>query len=166
MDSQSNKFLDKIIIKKEEFEYYSLKKAEKFFDCNMLELSFCHRILLENLIRKSKPSSLNLKVCTSLAKGQFGDEIFFSPSRVLMQDYTGVPAIADLASMRDKMNEQKLDPQLINPIVPVSLIVDHSISVDSYSRNDSLKVNVEKEFFRNLSIVSLLNNPSPFRFPA
>ena len=63
-----------------------------------------------------------------------------------MQDYTGVPAIADLASMRDKMKEQKLDPELINPIVPVSLIVDHSISVDSYSRNDSLKVNVEKEF--------------------
>ena len=156
MDLQSNKFLDKIIIKKEEFEYYSLKKAEKFFDCNMLELSFCHRILLENLIRKSKPSSLNLKVCMSLAKGQFGDEIFFSPSRVLMQDYTGVPAIADLASMRDKMNEQKLDPQLINPIVPVSLIVDHSISVDSYSRNDSLKVNVEKEFFRNEERYKLL----------
>ena len=63
-----------------------------------------------------------------------------------MQDYTGVPAIADLASMRDKMNAQKLNPELVNPIVPVSLIVDHSISVDSYSRNDSLKVNVEKEF--------------------
>ena len=73
-----------------------------------------------------------------------------------MQDYTGVPAIADLASMRDKMNEQKLDPQLINPIVPVSLIVDHSISVDSYSRNDSLKVNVEKEFFRNEERYKLL----------
>ena len=82
MDLQSNNFLDKIIIKKEQFEYYSLKKkkkAEEIFDCSILELSFCHRILLENLIRKSKISSSNFKVCTvSLARGQFGDEIFFS----------------------------------------------------------------------------------------
>ena len=76
MDLQSNNFLDKIIIKKEEFEYYSLKKAEEIFDCNILELPFCHRILLENLIRKSKPSSSNFKVFESLARGQFGDEIF------------------------------------------------------------------------------------------
>jgi aconitate hydratase len=85
-----------------------------------------------------------------------GSEIFFSPSRVLMQDYTGVPAIADLASMRDKMAKKKRDPELINPLVPVSLIVDHSISVDSSSSDDSLKINVQNEFLRNSERYSLL----------
>ena len=85
-----------------------------------------------------------------------GSEIFFSPSRVLMQDYTGVPAIADLASMRDKMAKKKRDPELINPLVPVSLIVDHSISVDSSSSDDSLEINVQNEFLRNSERYSLL----------
>ena len=73
-----------------------------------------------------------------------------------MQDYTGVPAIADLASMRDKMNQKNKDPSIINPVVPVSLIVDHSISVDSSSKIDSLKINVEREFDRNEERYQLL----------
>ena len=85
-----------------------------------------------------------------------GSEIFFSPSRVLMQDYTGVPAIADLASMRDKMAKKRKNPELINPLVPVSLVVDHSISVDSSSSDDSLEINIQKEFLRNSERYSLL----------
>ena len=74
---------------------------------------------------------------------------FFYPSRVLMQDYTGVPAIADLAAMRDRMSEKNKDPELINPIVPVSLVIDHSISVDSSSQKKSLEINVKNEFLKN-----------------
>ena len=66
-----------------------------------------------------------------------------------MQDYTGVPAIADLAAMRDRMSEKNKDPELINPIVPVSLVIDHSISVDSSSQKKSLEINVKNEFFKN-----------------
>ena len=72
-----------------------------------------------------------------------------------MQDYTGVPAIADLASMRDKMAKNE-KPELINPLVPVSLVVDHSISVDSSSSDDSLNINIQKEFLRNSERYSLL----------
>ena len=155
MNLKLNNFLDKILIEKKTFRYYSLKKVEKYLNFNLSTLPFSYRILLENLVRKSKSVSLN-KGCHDLAKGKHGKEIFFSPSRVLMQDYTGVPAVADLASMRDKMADQKLDPELINPIVPVSLVVDHSISVDSYSSKNSLKINVEKEFSRNNERYKLL----------
>ena len=73
-----------------------------------------------------------------------------------MQDYTGVPAIADLASMRDKIAEKKKDPEMINPIVPVSLVIDHSIAVDSYSKKNSININVKNEFLKNNERYELL----------
>ena len=92
---------------------------------------------MENILRQRKSDTKFLK---NLSKREYGKEIYFYPSRVLMQDYTGVPAIADLAAMRDRIAENKKDPELINPIVPVSLVIDHSISVDSSSKKKSFKL--------------------------
>ncbi len=155
MDFESNKFLDELTFDKK-FSFFSLEKAQDLIKFELSSLPFSYRLLLENLIRKNNSSSDKKLEIINLIKMKHGSEIFFSPSRVLMQDYTGVPAIADLASMRDKMAKKKRDPELINPLVPVSLIVDHSISVDSSSSDDSLKINVKNEFLRNSERYSLL----------
>ena len=155
MDFESNKFLDELTFDKN-FSFFSLEKAQDSIKFELSSLPFSYRLLLENLIRKNNSSSDKKSEIINLIKMKHGSEIFFSPSRVLMQDYTGVPAIADLASMRDKMAKKKRDPELINPLVPVSLIVDHSISVDSSSSDDSLNINVQNEFLRNSERYSLL----------
>ena len=156
MHLEENKYLKKKKINDKVYSFYCLKEAEKIFKFKIQTLPFSFRILLENLIRKKKDSDKNNLDIKNLVEKKNGKEIFFSPSRVLMQDYTGVPAIADLASMRDKMSEKSKDPKVINPIVPVSLVVDHSISVDSSSRENSLFINVEKEFSRNEERYQLL----------
>ncbi|MAJ56558.1 MAG: aconitate hydratase AcnA [Candidatus Pelagibacter sp.] len=152
---ESNKFLDELT-SGINFSFFSLKKAQELFNFELSSLPFSYRLLLENLIRKSNSSLDNKSEIINLIQMKHGSEIFFSPSRVLMQDYTGVPAIADLASMRDKMAKKRRNPELINPLVPVSLVVDHSISVDSSSKDDSLEINVHKEFLRNSERYSLL----------
>jgi len=155
MDFESNKFLDEFTFDKS-FSFFSLDKAQDLIKFELSSLPFSYRLLLENLIRKSNFSLDKESEIINLIKMKHGSEIFFSPSRVLMQDYTGVPAIADLASMRDKMAKKKRNPELINPLVPVSLVVDHSISVDSSSSDDSLEINVKNEFLRNSERYSLL----------
>ena len=156
MKFESNIFLDEFLVEGQKFKFYNLKKAQNIFNFDILKLPFSYRILLENLTRKYNSKSPNNLECNDLVNMKFGREIFFAPSRVLMQDYTGVPAIADLASMRDKMAENKKNPESINPIVPVSLVVDHSISVDSSSSKESLRLNIENEFLRNEERYTLL----------
>ena len=153
MSKERNNFLDTIKINGKNFKYFSLKKAEKILDFQLKHLPFTYRILLENLIRQQVKDLRTLK---KVVKLKSGTELFFFPSRVLMQDYTGVPAIADLASMRDKIAEKKKDPEMINPIVPVSLVIDHSISVDSYSKKNSIDINVKNEFLKNNERYELL----------
>ena len=155
MDFESNKFIDELTFGKR-FSFFSLDKAQELFKFELSNIPFSYRLLLENLIRKSNSSIDNKSEIVNLIQMKHGSEIFFSPSRVLMQDYTGVPAIADLASMRDKMAKKRKNPELINPLVPVSLVVDHSISVDSSSSDDSLEINIQKEFLRNSERYSLL----------
>ncbi len=156
MKFDSSKFLDKIFLNKDKLEFYNLKKLGDFFNCDLKTLPFSYRILLENLIRNSSKSTNTYSECNDLINFRAGKEIFFYPGRVLMQDYTGVPAIADLASMRDKMKSINKDPELINPQVPVSLIIDHSITVDSSSKSNSQEINVEFEFSRNQERYQLL----------
>ena len=86
-----------------------------------------------------------------VASDEPSNEIAYSPSRVLMQDFTGVPAIVDLAAMRDAMEELGGDPKEINPLVPVELVIDHSIQVDSFAEKMAFKKNAELEFERNRS---------------
>ena len=146
MNKDTNNFSDTILINNKKYIYFNLIKAAKKLGLDLQKLPFTYRILLENILRQETNDLKNLK---NLLKLKYGKEIFFYPSRVLMQDYTGVPAIADLAAMRDRMSEKNKDPELINPIVPVSLVIDHSISVDSSSQKKSLEINVKNEFLKN-----------------
>ena len=113
-------------------------------------------MLLENLIRKIDDLKITEDDIDNLINQRTGKEILFSPSRVLMQDYTGVPAVADLAAMRDKVKSKGQNPEKVNPVVPVSLIIDHSINVDSNSQKNSLFLNVKKEYERNSERYRLL----------
>ena len=126
--------------------FFNIVKAGKKLGLDLKKIPYTYRILMENILRQRKSDT---KVLKNLSKREYGKEIYFYPSRVLMQDYTGVPAIADLAAMRDRIAENKKDPELINPIVPVSLVIDHSISVDSSSKKKSIQINVKNEFLKN-----------------
>ena len=112
------------------------------------------KVLLENLLRHEDGRTVTKDDIVALAawiddKGKAGKEIGFRPARVLMQDFTGVPAVVDLAAMRDGMKSLGGDPQKINPLVPVDLVIDHSVIVDEFGSASSLQRNVELEYQRN-----------------
>ncbi|MGA8179320.1 MAG: aconitase family protein, partial [Desulfobacterales bacterium] len=123
-------------------------------------LPFSIKILLENLLRKLDGRTVKEKDVMNIARWQKQYdqpvEIPFHPARVLMQDFTGVPAVVDLAAMRDAVKDIGGDPMKINPLVPVDLIVDHSVQVDFYGTKDSLEKNVAKEYERNGERYALL----------
>src|SRR5437870_9909053 len=116
-------------------------------------LPYSLRILLENLLRREDGQVVRVADIEKLArwdpKKTPDDEIAFMPARVLMQDFTGVPAVVDLAAMRDAMAQMGGDPTRINPIQPVELVIDHSVQVDEYGRDAAFLINVEREFERN-----------------
>ena len=136
-----------------EYKYFSLSEAEKNGLEGISKLPNSLKILLENLLRfedgKSIDKSQIEAVKNWLKDKKSNTEIAYRPARVLMQDYTGIPAIVDLAAMRDAVKEKNIDPNKINPLSPVDLVIDHSVMVDSYAEKDSFSQNVEKEFFRN-----------------
>src|SRR5579884_4244214 len=116
-------------------------------------LPFSLRILLENLLRTEDGRNVKPEDIRALAswngKTKSEKEIAFTPSRVLMQDFTGVPAVVDLAAMRDAMKNLGGDPKKINPQVPVDLVIDHSVSVAYFGSKDAFKKNVEEEYRQN-----------------
>ncbi len=135
-----------------EYAYYSLKAAaEKIGDIS--RLPFTLKVLLENLLRFEDGRSVNTGDVQALADWQktkkSDHEIAYRPARVLMQDFTGVPAVVDLAAMREAMAALGGDPQKINPLVPVDLVIDHSVMVDEFGSPTAFQANVEKEFERN-----------------
>ena len=110
------------------------------------------RILLENLVRRADPARTDPAVVRALAEGRelpLGTEIPFYPSRVLLQDFTGIPVLVDLTTLRSAAAREGRDPTDINPIVPVDLIVDHSVQVDSFGSARSLQINLDREYERN-----------------
>jgi aconitate hydratase len=136
------------------YHYYSLKTAEKNGLTGISALPFSMKVLLENLLRFEDGRSVTKESIQSVAewlvnKGKVEKEIAFRPSRVLMQDFTGVPAVVDLAAMRDAMLKLGGDPQKINPLVPVDLVIDHSVIVDAFGNNKAFKINVDLEYDRN-----------------
>ena len=145
--------LAKISIDNKEYKYYSLKEAEKNGLDGVSKLPKSLMVLLENLLRKEdgvavkKDQILAIKEWLKTKKSE--TEIAYTPARVLMQDYTGIPAVADLAAMRDAVAAKNLDPSKINPLSQVDLVIDHSVMVDNYAGKDSFKKNVEVEFSRN-----------------
>lgn len=132
---------------------HSLKAAEEAGLSNLRQLPVSLRILLENLLRHQGGTSVSAPDIWALnywvAKRRSHHEIAFMPVRVLMQDFTGVPAIVDLAAMRDAMLHLRGDPKKINPLSQVDLVIDHSVSVDRYGTPDAFEENVKLELVRN-----------------
>ena len=134
------------------YHYFSIPKAAASIgDVSRLPVSL--KVLLENVLRFEDGRAYKVDdaraVAGWLAAGRAHAEIPFKPSRILMQDFTGVPAVVDLAAMRDGMIALDGDPQKVNPLVPVDLVIDHSVMVDDYGHADSLQRNVAIEFQRN-----------------
>ena len=134
------------------YEYFSLHAAaQRLGDISPLPISL--KILLENILRLEDGRAYTVEHAQAIAdwpkKRTSTQEIAFSPARILMQDFTGVPAIVDLAAMRDGIVRLGGKPETINPLVPVDLVIDHSVTVDFYARHDALFKNVDVEFGRN-----------------
>ncbi|VVT34658.1 aconitate hydratase AcnA [Hoeflea sp. EC-HK425] len=137
-----------------EYVYYSLVEAEKNGLTGVASLPFSMKVILENLLRNEdgrtvKKDDILSVVAWLTNKGKAEAEIAYRPARVLMQDFTGVPAVVDLAAMRDAMVALGGDPQKINPLVPVDLVIDHSVIVDEFGTPQALSKNVEHEYERN-----------------
>ncbi|MCP4923796.1 MAG: aconitate hydratase AcnA [bacterium] len=134
------------------YQIYSLKSLEGQYG-DLSKLPFSLKILLENLLRHFDGETVTDKDLDVL--GRWVDnrpqnhEIAYRPARVLMQDFTGVPAVVDLAAMRDAVKGQGGDPRSINPLTPVDLVIDHSVMVDSYASPESFQANVKREYERN-----------------
>ncbi|RAI43835.1 aconitate hydratase AcnA [Rhodoplanes roseus] len=135
------------------YVYYSLPAAEKNGLKGISRLPFSMKVLLENLLRHEDGRSVTkddiLAVAAWLKKRTSNREIAFRPARVLMQDFTGVPAVVDLAAMRDAMKTLGGDPKKINPLVPVDLVIDHSVIINYFGDNDAFKKNVDEEYKQN-----------------
>src|SRR5579862_1320807 len=157
----SNSFNSRSTLKvgKKEYEIYRLDALDKQ-GISTKHLPFSLRILLENLLRTEDGRNVSKEEVRALAawnKNSRPDkEIAFTPSRVLLQDFTGVPCVVDLAAMRDAMKQLGGDPALINPLQPVELVIDHSVQVDEFGSNSAFDVNALLEFQRNKERYSFL----------
>ncbi|WP_020409065.1 aconitate hydratase AcnA [Hahella ganghwensis] len=142
---------DTLTVGNQSYHFHNLQNLSSRFDLNRLPYSL--KILLENLLRKEDGLNVSAKDIEALCQWQPEEEpsyqVGFTPARVVLQDFTGVPAVVDLAAMRGAMSQLRADPSLINPRSQVDLVIDHSVMVDFYGRPDSLKLNTEKEFERN-----------------
>ena len=136
------------------YVYYSLPEAEKNGLDGISRLPFSLKVLLENLLRHEDGRTVkadDIRAMADWLKERSSDrEIAYRPARVLMQDFTGVPAVVDLAAMRDAAEKLGIDPKRINPLVPVDLVIDHSVMVDYFATERAFEQNVEKEYERNL----------------
>jgi len=133
------------------YEIYRLQALQQRFD--VARLPFSLKVLLENLLRTEGSGSVAAADIEALASwdanAQPSEEIAFTPARVLMQDFTGVPAVVDLAAMRDAMAAMGGSPARINPLAPAELVIDHSVQVDAFGTRQAFSVNAEREFERN-----------------
>ncbi len=149
----SYKSLTGIIVGGKNYKYYSLPLAEKNGLKGISKLPKSLKVLLENLLRYEDDISVNKvqieAVRDWLKLKSSKTEIAYRPARVLLQDYTGIPAVADLAAMREAVKDKNKDPKTINPLSAVDLVIDHSVQVDQSAKADSFEKNVDIEFERN-----------------
>jgi aconitate hydratase len=142
---------DSLSVGDRQYEIFRLDALQERFD--VARLPFSLKVLLENLLRTEGNGSVTAADIEALAswdaKAEPSKEIAFTPARVLMQDFTGVPAVVDLAAMRDAMADMGGDPAKINPLAPAELVIDHSVQVDAFGTRDAFRVNAEREFERN-----------------
>jgi aconitate hydratase len=143
------------------YAYYSLPAAEEAGLTGVSRLPISMKVLLENLLRNEDGDSVSEADLKAVAawldnKGSVEHEISFRPARVLMQDFTGVPAVVDLAAMRDAMTALGANPEKINPLNPVDLVIDHSVMVDYFGTSKSFGENVAREYERNMERYNFL----------
>src|SRR5512145_3245597 len=136
------------------YSYFDLNKAGENGLGDIAKLPMSLKVLLENLLRAEdgvavKKADILAMTSWLVNRGKDEVEIAFSPARVLMQDFTGVPTVVDLAAMRDAAAKLGADPERINPLVPVDLVIDHSVMVDHFANPAAFKKNVELEYERN-----------------
>ena len=136
----------KLTVGDRSYEIYRLDELQASYD--VARLPYTLRVLLENVLRNGDESDVDA-VARWDAKADPSNEISFAPSRVLLQDLTGVPAVVDLAAMRDAMSVLGGDPAKINPLIPAELVIDHSVQVDAFASRMAFARNVELEFERN-----------------
>src|SRR5580704_11147695 len=149
--------VDRLETYKGRADFYNLRKvSERGHDISRLPYSI--RILLENSIRHSKTVEGATEAANRLLEWprSVGSEFPFVPYRVLLQDYTGVPLVVDLAAMRDAMSRRGKDPTRINSIAPLDLVIDHSVQVDGWGNAMAFEYNIEKEYERNSERYALL----------
>ena len=152
-NKNSYKSLSSINIDGKNYKYFSLVEAEKNGLNGISKLPKSIKVLLENLLRYEDDTTVNKDQIDAirdwLKNKKSSTEIAYRPARVLLQDYTGIPAVADLAAMREAIKEKNKDPKSINPLSQVDLVIDHSVQVDEFAKKNSLEKNVEIEFKRN-----------------
>ena len=153
-------FIRKAVVKGKEYRFVDITLLEKKGIAKIGRLPFSIRILVENLLRKMDGRIVTEADVLNIAKWKrrydAPREIPYHPARVLMQDFTGVPAVVDLAAMRDAVKAMGGDPRRINPLVPVDLVIDHSIQVDAWGTAGALTENVAREYERNGERYALL----------
>jgi aconitate hydratase len=147
----SNSFgaLERLVVGERTYRYYRLGALERAGIVQIAKLPFSIRVLLENLLRFEDGRSVTRDDVEALARGQKLREIAYRPARVLLQDFTGVPAIVDLAAMREAMVKMGGEAARINPLQPVELVIDHSVQVDEFGSETAFTRNAELEFHRN-----------------
>ena len=134
------------------YRYYSLEVLEKGRIANIGRIPYSIKILIENLLRSEDGIAVKASDVEYVSKWEIGGaskEISFSPARVLLQDFTGVPCAVDLAAMRDALRDMGASPKLANPLIPADLVIDHSVQVDKFGSSDAFDVNTLLEFQRN-----------------
>ena len=142
--------LDKFSLNGKEYNFYNLSLLENEFP-KLKTLPKSKKILIENLLRLEDGKDVNVNLIRNVLENpERKHEVFFLPSRVLMQDFTGVPAVADLAAMRDAVSEKGKDPSKVNPMSQVDLVIDHSVMVDYFASPKAFQKNVDMEFGRNI----------------
>src|SRR4029077_4125978 len=150
---------DKLNVGAQSFDIHRLEFLEKQGFCQLAKLPFSLRILLENLLRCEDGRFVHADDIRALAGWRPGapeKEIAFMPARVLLQDFTGVPAVVDLAAMREAFARMGGDPQRVSPLVPMDLVIDHSVQVDHFASATAFGLNVELEYLRNKERYALL----------
>ncbi len=154
MSLDSFKCRKPLVVGSKTYHYFSLKQAEKNGLAGISRLPYSMKVLLENLLRFEDGRSVtkeDIQGCAEwlVNKGKTEREIAFRPARVLMQDFTGVPAVVDLAAMRDAVTKLGGKASSVNPLVPVDLVIDHSVIIDEFGSNKAFKKNVDLEYERN-----------------
>lgn len=137
-------------------QIYSLQEVQTTNGIDLEKLPFSFRILLENLLRNLDGGIVTSEDIQSLASRKVGKEIPYMPTRVLLQDFTGVPLIVDLAVMRDRVRSLGLNPSVVNPHIQTDLVIDHSVQVDFFGSGNAFNLNIDREYSRNAERYSLL----------